>query len=288
MHARSTPSAKAHGSPYQRERAVHLETPAMDRQPERPHRIPTIGDKEEKKWFGADLKPGSVSPRGVTAISLGGRLLGPSSDLPGSRYGPGRPAGSTRRNARATNCSLLNLAPGGVCLAQAGHPDRGKLLPHRFTLTAGRARAAVCFLLRFPGLSAGGRYPPPCPVEPGLSSRQVPHDGRYGGPQPCRAAIRPAPNQLRNRQMMKHQRHAPPTIRHSSPIIHHSLFYPGASPPSRVCFGCAAADTPANSFLLRKARLATGHSDAAKNLGRTPLLARFFAALRMTGELRSE
>ena len=76
------------------------------------------------------------------AISLGGRLLGPSSGLPGSRDGPDRPAGSTGRTGRRPiRCSLLDLAPGGVCLAKPVARPAGELLPHRFTLTARSHRA---------------------------------------------------------------------------------------------------------------------------------------------------
>src|SRR5437764_13036704 len=39
--------------------------------------------------------------------------------------------------------SLFGLAPQGVCCAVATHVGRGALLPHRFTLTAGRLRSRV-------------------------------------------------------------------------------------------------------------------------------------------------
>ena len=48
-------------------------------------------------------------------------------------------------------CSLFDLAPGGVCLARLVAQPAGELLPHRFTLTARKAREAVYFLLHFPG-----------------------------------------------------------------------------------------------------------------------------------------
>jgi len=44
----------------------------------------------------------------------------------------------------------------------------GALLPHHFTVTRQGERCLFCGT--FPGVSPGGRYPPPCPVEPGLSS----------------------------------------------------------------------------------------------------------------------
>ena len=85
-------------------------------------------------------------------ISLGSRLLGPSSDRPGSRSraGPARWRGGNV-------CSRVPmlpvyLAPSGVCLAKPVTRPAGELLPHRFTLTraALEARVAVCFLLHFP------------------------------------------------------------------------------------------------------------------------------------------
>jgi hypothetical protein len=44
-----------------------------------------------------------------------------------------------------------------------GHPVRGGLLPHPFTLT-GRSKAArrFAFCGAIPGVTPGGRYPPPC------------------------------------------------------------------------------------------------------------------------------
>ncbi len=45
-----------------------------------------------------------------------------------------------------------------------------ELLPHDFNLTA---EAAVCFCGTFLRVAPTGRYPAPCPVKPGLSSRVV-------------------------------------------------------------------------------------------------------------------
>jgi len=73
----------------------------------------------------------------------------------------------------------------------AGHPTAGGLLHHLFTLTlfatgsimAPRlglphgaepaAPGAVCFCGTFPEVTFAGRYPAPCPAEPGLSSGAV-------------------------------------------------------------------------------------------------------------------
>jgi hypothetical protein len=71
---------------------------------------------------------------------------------------------------------LLDLAPGGVCLATTVARRAGGLLHHRFTLTnAPRKRRAwrSVFCGTFPRVAPGGCCPPPCPVEPGPSSTQV-------------------------------------------------------------------------------------------------------------------
>ncbi len=112
----------------------------------------------------------------ATAISLGSRLLDSSSGLPGSRWrvGPTRGTEPTKEIAGRIRCSLFDLAPGGVCLARLVAQPAGELLPHRFTLTARTKRSArrFAFCCTFPDLTAGGRYPSPCPAEPGLSSRR--------------------------------------------------------------------------------------------------------------------
>src|SRR3954470_4016608 len=70
---------------------------------------------------------------------------------------------------------LLGLAPGGVCLAVAS-PRRRCALTAPFHLclcaTQLQPRHRPChFCGTFPRVSPGGRYPPPCPVVSGLSSR---------------------------------------------------------------------------------------------------------------------
>ena len=91
---------------------------------------------------------------------------------------------------------LLGLAPDGVCRARPVTRPAGELLPHRFTLTARAAEAPprrFVFCGTVPGLAAGGRYPPSCPVEPGLSSR------RGGGPaEPADARGRRSPGPLQS------------------------------------------------------------------------------------------
>jgi hypothetical protein len=126
-------------------------------------------------------------------------LPDPSSSLPGSHNGPDQPAGRTGRTCRRpSRCSLFDLAPGGVCLARLVTQPAGELLPHRFTLTSlasmKRPARRSAFCCTFPGLSAGGRYPPPCPAEPGLSSRRC-RAGSMWRPLTARpATVRPAPN----------------------------------------------------------------------------------------------
>src|SRR5215813_5034823 len=79
-----------------------------------------------------------------SAIAVAGDLERPNLEC--WRHGPCHPP-------------LFGLSPGGACLARRVTPPAGELLPHRFTLTAARRRAAeaerrfteaVCFLLRCP------------------------------------------------------------------------------------------------------------------------------------------
>ena len=83
-------------------------------------------------------------------------------------------AGSPRTCAHPgpEGLELLDLAPGGVCLADRVTPVAGGLLHRRFILTAPRRsegrRSFFCGTV--PQVAPGGCYPPPCPVEPGPSS----------------------------------------------------------------------------------------------------------------------
>ncbi len=83
---------------------------------------------------------------------------------------------STRKHGRAVlEASLFDLAPGGVYRAPGVTAGSGELLPHPFTLTCLRRslgrRSSLCGT--FPGVSPAGRYPAPCPEEPGLSSPRL-------------------------------------------------------------------------------------------------------------------
>ena len=96
------------------------------------------------------------------------------------------PEGSTGR----VIALLFGLAPGGVYLASRSPDCRWSLTPpfhpypvrHRFHdgSEAGHASwrgtcapGAVCFCGTFPEVTFAGRYPAPCPAEPGLSSGAV-------------------------------------------------------------------------------------------------------------------
>jgi len=93
--------------------------------------------------------------------------------------------------------SLFGLAPQGVCRAVATHVGRGALLPHRFTLTAGRLRDRVGGLFSV-ALSVASRRlvvnQPAARLEFGLSSKPC-------GPAILRSAPRKAAQQgeCRNR-----------------------------------------------------------------------------------------
>jgi hypothetical protein len=109
----------------------------------------------------AVARPGFVR-RSATTIHLRLTLPTASSGLPGDSGG--RPS-----SAEAVR-PLSDLAPGGVYRAVRVTPDAGGLLHHRFTLTPTRGPRRSAFCGTVPRVTPGGRYPPPCPVEPGRSS----------------------------------------------------------------------------------------------------------------------
>ena len=113
-----------------------------------------------KELAGAGRKPGSVPAAGCPATG------GDHSSRAAVADGLKQP---TRKHGRAAlDASLLGLAPGGVYLASGVTAGPGELLPHPFTLTRRGGRTSLCGT--FPGVAPAGRYPAPCPVEPGLSS----------------------------------------------------------------------------------------------------------------------
>ena len=74
------------------------------------------------------------------------------------------------RPSRVRGCSLFSLAPGGVYRAR--HVTTAPVRSYR-TLSPlpplARRRSALCGTVL--GVAPTGRYPAPCPAEPGLSSR---------------------------------------------------------------------------------------------------------------------
>ena len=71
-------------------------------------------------------------------ISLGSRSLGSSSGLPGGRRRAGRARGSHGHSGREPLPPVWPCSRWGLP-CQPGHPGRGALLPHHFTLTRRRA-----------------------------------------------------------------------------------------------------------------------------------------------------
>ena len=121
-------------------------------------------------------KPGSGwhagKPAYVTAIPLGRRLPGASSNLPGRQDLDTTRSSRLARNPRAVpirSCSRWGLPCRRRCR------PRGALLPHRFTLTAAitQRAAAVCSLWHFPWARArrtlSGTV---CPRSPDFPPRQ--------------------------------------------------------------------------------------------------------------------
>src|SRR3954452_20655433 len=114
----------------------------------------------------------------------------------------------TRELGRAAlERSLSGLAPGGVYRAAAVTRRAGGLLHHRFTLTGrpsgdGGRRSVLCGTV--PRVTPGGRYPPPRPVESGLSS---------AGGEPPDAAACPArpPRQSRAERETEGEALVPPS-----------------------------------------------------------------------------
>jgi len=90
-----------------------------------------------------------------------------SSSLPGSSAGPDRSAPDESGLLPVWPCSRWGLpsqADHSTCWCALTAPFH----PCRKTLNISRRFPFCCTV---PSLAAGGCYPPPCPVEPGLSSR---------------------------------------------------------------------------------------------------------------------
>ena len=112
-------------------------------------------------------------------------------------YPNGRRDGPPRvPDASAGNSILFGLAPDGVYQANRVTSIAGALLPHRFTLTTHHAtsrttvrRSILCCTV--PSLTAGRRYRPSCPTEPGLSSSD---SKKISSDRPAHS--QPAPNMI--------------------------------------------------------------------------------------------
>jgi len=76
----------------------------------------------------------------------------------------------TRERDGQPHRSLSGLAPDEVYRADRVTAVAGGLLPHRFTLTAGRSPRRSAFCGTVSRVAPGGCYPPSCPAEPGRSS----------------------------------------------------------------------------------------------------------------------
>lgn len=113
--------------------------------------------------------PGSVS-RAARAGRGGGHpsRTAVADSLVRSTRGLGRAA--LKHPRTAPRGADPDLAPGGVYLAGRVTPVAGGLLHHRFTLTRRRSGGRSVFCGTVPRVTPGGRYPPPCSVEPGRSS----------------------------------------------------------------------------------------------------------------------
>ena len=118
--------------------------------------------QERKKAAERACKPGSVESDHFSRMTIARHLQQPT-----RKYdGPNRPVQAEACVPPAWSCSRWGLP------CQHDHPCRGALLPHHFTLTSSSENDDRRFIFcgTFPVLADGGRYPPPCPMEPGLSS----------------------------------------------------------------------------------------------------------------------
>jgi len=75
--------------------------------------------------------------------------------------------GDSGEQPSSVSCSALHRV--GLAWPPCHH-GAGALLPHHFTIAAGRAGVLCNFCCAFPGVSPAGRYPAPCSVVSGLSS----------------------------------------------------------------------------------------------------------------------
>lgn len=126
----------------------------------------------QKKTSERTCKPGSV-PRAACAA----RGDGHSSRMPVARHlqQPTRECGGTDRSAAPRRLLPAWPCSGWGLPSQASHPAcwcafTAPFHPYRARRTGRRPRRSA-FCCTCPGLATGRCYRPPCPVEPGLSSR---------------------------------------------------------------------------------------------------------------------
>ncbi len=134
------------------------------------------------EWDGLAYEPGSVTCGGCPP---------PGGDHPSRSTVAGALKRPTRTLGRAAlDRALSGLAPGGVYLAAPVARRAGGLLHRRFTLTRCCTRQPwrSIFCGTCLRVSPSGRYPPPCPAEPGLSSADVSSQTR-----PTRSPSQPVP-----------------------------------------------------------------------------------------------
>ncbi len=134
-----------------------------------------------------------VTPAKALVIPLGRPLLAGSSTLTRTpRHGRCHDDRADR-SRRCPYSSLLRegLAPPPVTrLSRVGSYPTFSPLPPRPRTSGGRP---CVFCGTFPGVTPGGRYPPPCPVEPGLSSPGTRVPAAILHPPPASASLDPAP-----------------------------------------------------------------------------------------------
>ena len=115
-----------------------------------------------EKWSEPPCKPGSVPP--ARCLPGGGE----HSSRAGVAAGLQR---ATRERGGPPHCSPMCPCSGWGLPCRPCRHGRGALLPHRFTLAGSRRRSVLCGAV--PRVTSAGRWPAPCPLEPGLSSRAV-------------------------------------------------------------------------------------------------------------------
>jgi len=120
-------------------------------------------------------KPSSVcAVMAKTAICLGQPLRADSSGLPGTRSGVNHTTDAAAKGSRLKPWSLIRPCSQWGLPSQPPHGSCGELLPRLFTIAGPhKGELGLCvFCGTFPGVAPGGRYPPPCPMELGLSSER--------------------------------------------------------------------------------------------------------------------